>query len=108
MVLAAYHLSTAGKDKKFGTKDDKPLAIALATYDWSAHSVTLTPRGKVPNGSLRLAITATGLLDAQRRPLDGNRDGQPGGDFQAILVKSGISLASVGRGDIAKPTSAAT
>jgi hypothetical protein len=83
--LGDYHLVAAGKDKKFGTRDDKAVALGLASYDSSAH--TVTPRGKVPKGSLQLTITATGSLDTQGRPLDGNRDGQPGGDFQVVLGK---------------------
>jgi hypothetical protein len=91
--LGAYHLVAAGKDKKVGTKDDKNLAIASASYDPAAHTVTLTPRGKVPSQAVQLTITAAALLDAHSQPIDGNRDGRPGGDYTATGARGGISLA---------------
>ena len=93
--LRDYHLVTAGRDKKFGTRDDKRVALASATYDPAAHTVRLSPRGNVSNQKLQLSITAAGTLDAQHRPIDGNRDGQPGGDFRAIFGTGGVRLASV-------------
>ena len=93
--LGDYHLVTAGRDKKFGNRDDKRVALASATYDPATHTVKLLPRGKVSNQKLQLSITAAGTLDAQHRPIDGNRDGQPGGDFRAIFGTGGVRLASV-------------
>jgi hypothetical protein len=40
-----------------------------------------------------LRITAADLLDSYGRSLDGNDDGQPGGNFVATLSKSGIRVA---------------
>ena len=34
------------------------------------------------------------LPDVYGRPLDGNDDGQPGGDFVALLTKSGVKIES--------------
>ena len=53
----------------------------------SAHTVTLTTKGTVPNQPLQLTINAALVLDAQGQQLDGNRDGQPGGNFVATLGK---------------------
>jgi hypothetical protein len=86
--LSAFHLVAAGKDKKFGTRDDKSVPIASATYDPLAHTMTLTPRGKIPNQTLQLSISAAPILDSLGRPIDGNRDGQPGGDFKAQFQRS--------------------
>jgi hypothetical protein len=93
--LAAYQLVAAGKDKKLGTHDDKTVPLASAAYNPSADTVTLTPRGQVPNQPLQLTINAAEVLDAEGRPIDGNRDGQPGGNLVAPLSKAGIRLASV-------------
>jgi hypothetical protein len=71
--------------------------LTSAVYDPAAATVTLTPRGTVASQTLQLTITAAGTLDAMGRPIDGNRDGQPGGDFQATFGAAGIRLASVVR-----------
>jgi hypothetical protein len=94
-TLGNYHLVAAGKDKKFGTRDDTPVPLVAAAYDPAAHTVTLTPRGTVRKQTLQLSITASSLLDASEQPLDGNRDGQPGGGFAATFGNAGIRLASV-------------
>jgi hypothetical protein len=57
--------------------------------------MTLTPKGKIPKQTLQLSITGSGILDSHGHPIDGNRDGQPGGDFQVTLGKGGNSLAGV-------------
>jgi C1A family cysteine protease len=82
--LAGYSLGTAGKDKKFGTRDDKRVALASVSHNPGAHTVMLRPRGTVPKQKLQLRICAAIVRDAQGRPLDGDRDGQPGGDFLVI------------------------
>ena len=91
---SAYHLVSAGKDKKFGTRDDKSIPIASLTYDPLAHTMTLKPRGTIPNQSLQLGVRAALTLDALGRPIDGNRDGQPGGDFKAQFGKRGVNVAT--------------
>jgi hypothetical protein len=92
--LGDYHLVALGKGKKSGA-GGKPVALASASYDPAAHTVTLTPRGKVPAQSLQLTITAAGTRDVQGRPLDGNRDGQPGGDAVVTIGKGGVPIAAV-------------
>jgi hypothetical protein len=93
--LGDYLLVAAGKDKKFGTRDDRRMTLASATYDPASTRVTLTPRGKVPRQALRLSITGSGVLDAQGRPVDGNGDGQPGGDFTATVGRGNLGPALV-------------
>jgi hypothetical protein len=54
--------------------------------------VTLIPR-KQPvslKAPLQLTITAAGLPDTSGRPIDGNGDGQPGGNYVATLSKIGV------------------
>jgi uncharacterized repeat protein (TIGR01451 family) len=82
----AYSIWTAGPDKKLGTKDDLRIGIASAEYNAAASVVTLIPATtlnlKQPE---LLRITASLLRDAYGRPLDGNRDGVPGGNFSAVF-----------------------
>jgi RHS repeat-associated protein len=94
-AAGTYRLAQAGRDRKFGTKDDKTLAIASAAYDPLVNTVTLTPRAKlVLNPAVQLRIGSGRLFDALHQPLDGDHDGHPGGDFAAKLTKSGVSIAS--------------
>lgn len=84
--LGAYRLVTAGRDRRIGTRDDRGAAFRSATYDAATRTVTLTPRARVlPRGALQLTIIAASILDTQQRPIDGNRDGQPGGDYLTPL-----------------------
>jgi hypothetical protein len=93
--LTGYQPSTAARGK---ASRSKPVRLALATYDPSAHTVTLKPRKPlVFKPSLQLQIAAAGLIDAQGQPIDGNRDGQPGGDYQATLKKTGAVAAAAVR-----------
>ena len=94
--LAAYQLSsvTTKKVKKKPVATYKPIKLtaALPASSPLASSVTLVPATK-PNLSQtdRLEIVAADLTDALGRPLDGNDDGQPGGDFVATFGRSGVS-----------------
>ena len=91
--LGAYTLTTLPQGK---THRSKLITLAQSSYDPLTHTVTLTPRKKLPAGTtLQLRIHAAALTDALGRPLDGNRDGQPGGDFVATVSKGGVSLSSV-------------
>jgi hypothetical protein len=88
-AVGDYHLTALGKSKKPG----KPVPVTAAVYDPAQRTVTLTPRGKFAKQTLQLTIAAAGTLDAQSRPIDGDRDGKPGGDFQATFGKAGIRLS---------------
>ena len=88
-MLGDYQLATVVKAKKAGGHAGKAVALISATYDPSGHTVTLTPRGKVPASSLQLTIIAVKTLDAEGHPIDGDHDGQTGGNFQTTLRNSG-------------------
>jgi RHS repeat-associated protein len=88
--LAGYHLVALGKAKKGGKPSGKPVGLTSAVYDPVLHTVTLTPRGSVAKKSLQLTINATAALDAQGEPIDGDRDGRSGGDFQATFGTAGV------------------
>jgi hypothetical protein len=79
-----YTLVAAGRDRKFGTRDDKKIRIARAAYDAAARMVSLTPRGKLKPGQkyqLRVSSSPTaGIRDAIGRAIDGNGDALIGDD----------------------------
>jgi RHS repeat-associated protein len=92
-VLANYRLGTAGKDKKFGTKDDVLTMFATATYDAALHTVTLKPKGKlVFTKPLQIRVNFGGLRDAFGRLIDGDRNGVPGGTAVAAVSKNAIKV----------------
>ncbi len=86
-TLANFHLAATGKGKKSKTYS-KPIGLMSAAYVLG--KVTLQLRGKLAlSPAPQLRITASGILDALGRPLDGNGDGQPGGDYVALLTRGG-------------------
>ena len=66
-----YHLIAAGRDEKFGTRDDKNLKLQAPVYNASTQTVTLTPQGTVPNQMLKLTISVTQTTSAVGRPSNG-------------------------------------
>jgi hypothetical protein len=84
----AYHLIPVSRSSNVSPRGTKPIALGAVTYDPQAHTITLMPRGKVPHQPLQLSIDAALVLDSQGRPIDGNRDGRPGGNFVATLKGS--------------------
>jgi hypothetical protein len=63
---------------------------ASASYTPANHTVVLTLRGKMPKQGMQLTINTDLVRDAAGQPLDGNHDGQPGGNFIATLNSSGV------------------
>ncbi len=94
--LGVYHLDQASRTKKGGTQYNKPVALASVSYNASTDTVTLLAKSKLNLAKPEeLRITAAQLPDVYGRPLDGNDDGQPGGDFVALLTKSGVKIESI-------------
>ena len=91
---ATYRLVMAGKDRKFGTKDDVVVALKSATYDASKNTVRLTTRKPLNLTGTGVRLTVSGLKDAQGRTIDGNRDGLPGGDYAALFRKKAVTVLS--------------
>jgi hypothetical protein len=93
--LGNYQLTSAGRGNKFGAKGSKPVALASASYNSASDSVTLIARGKlVLSKPLQLRVSGSALEDARGRPIDGNGDGQPGGDALAMLTARGATVTS--------------
>jgi hypothetical protein len=89
-----YRLVSPGRDRKFGTRDD--MAIRLTpSYDAATHTVTLTTRAEVRlNPALRLTVLGSSpgnVSSPTGQLLDGNDDGQPGGNYVATVSKGGIT-----------------
>jgi hypothetical protein len=81
--LGNYSLVSAGKDRKLGTRDDRPVRLARAIYDPGAHTVTLIPRKPlVLNPPLQLRIAGAVLTGS-------------GGTVTVLLSKKGITLAGL-------------
>ncbi|MFO0957424.1 MAG: PKD domain-containing protein [Isosphaeraceae bacterium] len=84
--LKNYALINAGKDRKLGTKDDVKVAIKKATYNATTHTVTLTPSSPAAsNVAYQLMVQATNqataLTDSRGKLIDGNNDGNVGGNY---------------------------
>jgi glucose/arabinose dehydrogenase len=96
-----YWLVLPGPDRKFGTRDDRRLRFRSVTFSAATNSVTLRPSIRLsPRQVFQVIAVASGtrglLTDIYGRPIDGNRDGQPGGDFVATFGPgaSVVSFAS--------------
>ena len=86
-----YSLATVAKAKK----KSKRVALSRAAYNDAPNTVTLMTAKKLAlSPPLLLTINAAGLLDAEGRPLDGNGDGQPGGNFVATLSTGRVTIDS--------------
>ncbi len=87
-----YRLISAGKDGKFGTRDDRTVVVKSVTYDGLGKLVRILPRKplKITRPGLRLSVT--GLKDSRGRLVDGNGDGVPGGDLLVQFQKKGVTL----------------
>ncbi len=85
-----YDLRLAGPDSQFGTGDDKIIRVRSRVYDPVLHTVTLTlSRRLVLRNSLQITAVGTGtrgVSDIFDNLLDGDGDGNPGGDFVTLFV----------------------
>ena len=95
--LGAYLLQS-GKSKKGVTRYTKTVPLTLARYNASTHTLDLVPKSKTNLAApARLTVTASLITDAFGRPLDGNHDGQPGGNFVAIFSNKGVTIEGTKR-----------
>ena len=85
-----YWLVLPGRDEILGTPDDRRIRIRAATYSRPTHSVRLVASRPIPARQtfalvVSGSITGPAVRDLAQRPIDGDGDGQPGGDFVAVL-----------------------
>jgi hypothetical protein len=89
----AYMLTSAPAGKKH---IGKLLPLSRPDYNAAAHTVTLRVLQSRPlRLPVQLRIVGSVLTDSLGRPLDGNRDGQPGSDFVTTLQKAVLRTARV-------------
>jgi uncharacterized delta-60 repeat protein len=94
--LENYQLAAPGKGKKSKTYS-KHISLKSAMYSLVSGKLTLQVSGKLAlSPAPLLRITAAGILDSTGRPLDGNGDGQPGGDYVALLTRGGAEPQIIG------------
>ena len=89
--IAEYELITAGKGGSFTAKNAKVIKLRSAAYNSANNTVTLTPKKKFSlSKATELIVNGeppSGLEDSSGRLIDGNDDGQAGGDAVAIISK---------------------
>jgi hypothetical protein len=92
-----YRLATAGKKGSFDAKGFKIIKLRSAAYSPSNKTVTLTLAKPLKiSKTVQLRINGTSpsaLSDVFGRLIDGNRDGQPGGNAIALLDRRGITIS---------------
>jgi plastocyanin len=93
---AIYRLALPGKNGSFNAKNAKVLALRSAVYDGTLNQVTLTPRKPFAlTKPVQLWINGVapgGLQDTSGQLIDGDHDGQPGGNAGAVLRRKGVTL----------------
>jgi hypothetical protein len=96
---ATYRLAIAGKRGSFTARNAKVIKLKLAAYNAANDTVTLTPRKPFAiSKPVQLQVDGlppSGLEDSLGRLIDGNRDGQPGGNAIAILGRRGVTISAV-------------
>jgi hypothetical protein len=97
--LASYRLATAGKRGSFTAKNAKVIPLKTAEYDPALGEVTLVPRKPFKlTKPVQLRVdggSPAGLHDSSGRLIDGNHDGQPGGNAVAVLGPKGVTLSAL-------------
>jgi hypothetical protein len=100
--LSNYSLVLPGRDRRFGTRDDRVFRFRAARSQQQTlpdrlgvlSTVTLTPASRVRvNRPVQLHVRGTlpeGLTDRSGRWLDGSHDGHPGGNFPATINGQGV------------------
>jgi glucose/arabinose dehydrogenase len=84
-----YRLTLPGADRTFGTRDDRPIRVRRIVVGAGADSVRLVVAGRLSSRlRFRLVVDGshpTGITDRSGQAIDGDADGQKGGDFVTIL-----------------------
>lgn len=88
-----YRVVVPGRDKRFGTVDDRVQKLKTLSLDPTGKIVTLTFRARLnTRGSYQLTVTggpAFGVMDTALSLLDGDRNGTAGGDAIVPLTPNG-------------------
>jgi hypothetical protein len=94
--LGTYRLATAGKKGSFDAKNAGIIKLKSAVVG-SNNSVRLTPRKAFAlSKTVQFRVNGlapAGLQDSQGRLIDGDHNGQPGGNAIALLTRKGVTLS---------------
>ncbi len=114
--LGTYRLATQGKRGSFEAKNSVVVKLKSAVLSAAGDEVTLSlKRPLALTKAVQLQVNGSlpgGLEDADGRVIDGNRDGQAGGNATAVIRRGGVSdsasaLASSSRGSRAQEAAGA-
>jgi subtilisin-like proprotein convertase family protein len=97
VVPANFELRWAGPDNTFNTPDDVLIPLtsqAVSNYKIFTNQLDFAVGAELPRGLYRFTARSAGLTDPFGRPVDGNRNGQPGGDLVHVF---GIEFQVAGR-----------
>jgi hypothetical protein len=102
--LRNFHLFAIGRNGVVGSSNGRALALRSATYNLSTHTVTLIPEKSLASGlSFKVVVDGTsahGVSDTTGRLIDGDSDGQPGGDFVVVFARGKALSYRDGDGDV--------
>jgi hypothetical protein len=97
--VGVYRLATPGKKGSFTAKNAGVIKLRRAVYNPVNNTVVLTPRKTFGlTKPVQLTIEGTGpagLQDSFGRLIDGDHNGQPGGNAVAVLRRNGATLNAV-------------
>jgi cyclophilin family peptidyl-prolyl cis-trans isomerase len=99
---ATYRLATAGKKGSFTAKNAQIIKLRSASYNAADDTIALIPKKPFAlSKAVQLLVDGdapSGLQDSQGRYIDGNHDGQAGGNAVAILSRSGVNIDAMAMG----------
>ncbi len=105
---AGYWLVLPGRDRVFGTRDDRRVRFRTAAYAVGANTVRLVPSVRLTTRQA-FEVVAVGsgskgsVRDIYGRPIDGNRDGQPGGDSVTRFAPGQTAVKLAARSRVRAP-----
>jgi subtilisin-like proprotein convertase family protein len=97
-----YQLIMAGKHGSFTARNARSIRIGSASFAAASNTVALFPRKPfVLHKPVELVVNGAppmGLQDGHGRLIDGDRNGQPGGNAVAVLSRGGVSMTATAAG----------
>jgi hypothetical protein len=105
-----YRLARRGKHGSFTARNSKVFKLRSVWYDPAGDTVTLIPKKRFTLAKkIQLQVNGlppSGLEDSSDRYIDGNRDGQAGGNAIAILSRRGVAIDAIVSGTSGGQTAA--
>jgi hypothetical protein len=102
--MAEYRLAKAGKRGSFTARNARLIKLRSAAYSGTNDTVTLTPKKPfVLAKPVQLQVNGglpSGLDDTLGRLIDGNHDGQPGGNAVVVLQRGRPTISPLVRGPL--------